>query len=181
MFAKQGYEATSLREIARLAGVDPALMVHHFGSKEGLWLAVVDQIAAQLTPLVETTKQLRSSRMSLVERIRQALILFIDSLFESPDIGMLYSTATTEQGDRLNILVERMVGPYREAFVPLLIDAIEAGKVKQHDPNLMHMMVLNAISSTVSYGHVLAKFSDLPERPDEFKQGVLNIALAMLR
>ncbi|WP_307872243.1 TetR/AcrR family transcriptional regulator [Burkholderia sp. LMG 13014] len=180
-FAKQGYAATSVREIAGLAGVDPALMAHHFGSKEGLWIAVVDQLAAQLAELIEMTTQLRNSRMSPIERIRQALTLFIDNVFANPDIGMFFSTATTEHGERLNVLVERLLGPYRDAFIPLLADAIEAGKMKSHDPELMHAMIVNAISNTISYGHVFAKFSTLPDHPEKFKQGVLDIVMGLLR
>ncbi|VWB23297.1 TetR family transcriptional regulator [Burkholderia lata] len=180
-FAKQGYAATSVREIAGLAGVDPALMAHHFGSKEGLWTAVVDQLAAQLAQLIETTKQLRNSRMSPIERIRQALTLLTDNVFENPDIGMFLSTATTEHGERLNVLVERLISPYRDALIPLLEDAIEAGKMKPHDPELLHAMIVNSISNTISYGHVLEKFSTLPEQPEKFKQGVLEIAMGLLR
>src|SRR5919198_6215527 len=40
-FADAGYEATSLRSIASDAGVDPAVVVHFFGSKEGLFQAAV--------------------------------------------------------------------------------------------------------------------------------------------
>lgn len=36
LFGEHGYERTSLREIAQHAGVSPPLIVHHFGSKEGL-------------------------------------------------------------------------------------------------------------------------------------------------
>jgi AcrR family transcriptional regulator len=39
MFATRGYDATSLRSIAAAAEVDPALVVHYFGSKEGLFVA----------------------------------------------------------------------------------------------------------------------------------------------
>lgn len=38
-FATRGYDATSLRAIASEAGVDPALLIHYFGSKEGLFTA----------------------------------------------------------------------------------------------------------------------------------------------
>jgi AcrR family transcriptional regulator len=36
-FATRGYTATSLRSIAADAGVDPALLIHYFGTKEGLF------------------------------------------------------------------------------------------------------------------------------------------------
>ncbi|HEX2037501.1 MAG TPA: TetR family transcriptional regulator [Chloroflexota bacterium] len=40
-FAEAGYGATSLRGIAAEVGVDPAVVVHFFGSKEGLFQAAV--------------------------------------------------------------------------------------------------------------------------------------------
>lgn len=40
LFAKKGFPATSLRLVAQRAGVSPALIAHHYGSKEGLRQAV---------------------------------------------------------------------------------------------------------------------------------------------
>jgi TetR/AcrR family transcriptional regulator, regulator of cefoperazone and chloramphenicol sensitivity len=42
LFAARGPDAVTVRQIAAAAGVSPALVVHHFGSKEGL-REVVDQ------------------------------------------------------------------------------------------------------------------------------------------
>lgn len=36
VFAREGFATTSLRSIAKEAGVSPALVVHHFGSRENL-------------------------------------------------------------------------------------------------------------------------------------------------
>lgn len=44
LFGNQGIDATSLREVAKAAAVSPALVVHHFGGKEGL-VAAVDEAA----------------------------------------------------------------------------------------------------------------------------------------
>lgn len=46
LFADRGHDAVTVRQIATAAGVSPALVVHHFGSKEGLRVAV-DGYAAQ--------------------------------------------------------------------------------------------------------------------------------------
>jgi AcrR family transcriptional regulator len=40
-FAERGYTATTLRSVARAAGVHPALIHHHFGSKEQLYNAAL--------------------------------------------------------------------------------------------------------------------------------------------
>lgn len=55
-FAAHGYAATSLRAIAADAGVDAAVLVHFFGSKDGLFRATVGwpfdpaQVAHELRP-----------------------------------------------------------------------------------------------------------------------------------
>jgi AcrR family transcriptional regulator len=46
LFADRGADAVTVREIAAQAGVSPALVLHHFGSKDGL-RAEVDAFAAQ--------------------------------------------------------------------------------------------------------------------------------------
>jgi AcrR family transcriptional regulator len=40
-FGMWGYEATSLRSVAAEARVDPALLIHYFGNKEGLFAAAM--------------------------------------------------------------------------------------------------------------------------------------------
>ncbi|AEF42042.1 TetR/AcrR family transcriptional regulator [Hoyosella subflava] len=41
MFAKHGFDKASVRKIAAEAGVDPALINHHFGSKQKLFVAAM--------------------------------------------------------------------------------------------------------------------------------------------
>lgn len=38
LFARDGYGATGIRDIAAQAGTDPALLIRHFGSKQALFL-----------------------------------------------------------------------------------------------------------------------------------------------
>ena len=55
LFAERGFEATSTRAVAAAAGLSPALVIRHFGSKQGLRAAVdeyvLDRITAQLRDL----------------------------------------------------------------------------------------------------------------------------------
>ncbi len=45
LFAERGPDAVTVREIAAAAGVSPALVLHHFGSKDGLRTAVDEHAA----------------------------------------------------------------------------------------------------------------------------------------
>ena len=43
LFDERGYDAATVREIGERAGVDAALIARYFGSKEGLYLATLEQ------------------------------------------------------------------------------------------------------------------------------------------
>ena len=43
VFDRKGYSAASVREIAQMAGVTKPALYYHFGSKEGLLLAILEQ------------------------------------------------------------------------------------------------------------------------------------------
>ena len=74
-FAAQGVAATSLRAIAQDAGTSAALVVHHFGSKEGLVRAVDDaavatfQAALDELPTDQTPDALSADFGAVFERI----------------------------------------------------------------------------------------------------------------
>ena len=57
-FAEHGFERTTIRGVAAVAGVDPALVMQHYGSKEGLFAA-----AARWSDDTQTV--LRASRQDL--------------------------------------------------------------------------------------------------------------------
>lgn len=42
LFARHGFEAVSLKQVAEAASVTPAMVHYYFGGKHGLWLAVLE-------------------------------------------------------------------------------------------------------------------------------------------
>jgi AcrR family transcriptional regulator len=56
LFAEQGYEKTSLREIAERLGVTKAALYYHFKSKEDIVHSLTDDHYAQIDELIEWAK-----------------------------------------------------------------------------------------------------------------------------
>jgi AcrR family transcriptional regulator len=46
LFAERGYSGVTIRQIAAAAGVSPALVIHHYGSKEKLRAVLEERVAA---------------------------------------------------------------------------------------------------------------------------------------
>ena len=57
LFASRSFETVSTRAIAKEAGVDAALIHHYFGSKEGLFQAVLKSIIWSAMGFVDTTEK----------------------------------------------------------------------------------------------------------------------------
>jgi AcrR family transcriptional regulator len=76
-FARKGFEAGTIRAIAAEAGVDPALVLHFFGSKDGLFRASVD---FPVDPGEFLPRLLAPGRDGLGER----LIIFFVETWDAP-------------------------------------------------------------------------------------------------
>lgn len=61
LFASDGFKATTVRAIAERAGVSPALVVHHYGSKDGLRSACDEYLLAYFN--AAKTEAMTSPRM----------------------------------------------------------------------------------------------------------------------
>ena len=42
LFAERGYEATTVRDVATSASIDPAMVIRYFGNKDGLFAQAAD-------------------------------------------------------------------------------------------------------------------------------------------
>ncbi|WP_448809609.1 TetR family transcriptional regulator [Agromyces bauzanensis] len=67
-FGRQGFERTSVREIAADAGVSPALVMHHFGSKDGLRTACDEALVRELM-----TEKAKTDAPAIAETMREWL------------------------------------------------------------------------------------------------------------
>lgn len=54
LFAERGVDAVSIRDVAAGAGVSPALVIHHYGTKQGLREAVDARAGALFTDLLDS-------------------------------------------------------------------------------------------------------------------------------
>jgi AcrR family transcriptional regulator len=94
LFSQKGYDATSVREICEAAGITKPTLYHFFGSKDGVYRALVDgalegfqrDIAARVAEPVPAIERLRSVARGYFEyaaRDRE-MVRFMLSLIHSP-------------------------------------------------------------------------------------------------
>jgi AcrR family transcriptional regulator len=112
LFADRGIAATSLRSIAAAAGVSAGLVIHHFGSKDGLRRAVdavvVRRITAALSevPIGSSGASVIDQRAEVLARVlrnQPALLQYIAQALSEGGAAagelftLLYATASADQ------------------------------------------------------------------------------------
>ena len=96
-FGSVGFERTTIRSVAEAAGVDPSLVLHHFGSKQGLF------VAAHELPLDPAEMLERVISAPPAERGEMIARAYLEVLAApgSPVVGLLRTAATNEQAARM--------------------------------------------------------------------------------
>jgi AcrR family transcriptional regulator len=118
VFAKQGYEGTTVEDIARRARVSKPIVYEHFGGKEGLYAVVVDREMKLLLDVVTESIESGTPR----QRFEQAALAFLSYVQDNPDGFTVLSRdapiAMSEGGlsSVLNELAERVSDIFAEEF-----------------------------------------------------------------
>ncbi|GAC1469359.1 MAG: hypothetical protein NVSMB9_13100 [Isosphaeraceae bacterium] len=87
LFAKQGYDATSVRSIVEAAGVTKPTLYYHFGSKEGLAQALLNTPLSGLSRSLHEIAEAPGEPLSILERLFEAHFAFCR---EEPDRARFY-------------------------------------------------------------------------------------------
>jgi AcrR family transcriptional regulator len=166
-FAELGYERASFRRIAAAAGVDPALVVHFFGSKEDLFRQVMalppeitgalehlaegprETVGRRLAELVVGALETPASRTVILGRIRcasthpDAAALVRETV--TRDVGALASALTDDQPEARAVLVgSHIVGIGLARYVVLvepLASMSPAEVIELIAPTFQHYLV----------------------------------------
>ena len=72
LFSAKGYEATSVREIGEAAGITKPTLYHFYGSKEGMYRALVDGALDDFSRAVTRALQAPGSAVDRLQRVGRA-------------------------------------------------------------------------------------------------------------
>jgi AcrR family transcriptional regulator len=120
LFAEQGYEGTSLREIAERLGVTKAALYYHFKSKEDIVGSFTEDYFAQLDALIAWGREQPDGEAARKELLDRYIGIVMDSSEVFRFLERNQASLVKEDGGkhrfqqfrpRLFALVELLVGP----------------------------------------------------------------------
>jgi TetR/AcrR family transcriptional regulator len=142
LFAEHGYRGTSLRDIARRIGIKAPSLLHHFPSKEQLYVAVLDRI---FEGMEESAQRVLSGNDNFQERCRIAIVSAIDVIAATPDSMRIIWREMTEESGIGRQLFKRRLPPLFAMGVNFIFRGQREGEFREVDP-FHFLLSLNSIT-----------------------------------
>jgi AcrR family transcriptional regulator len=150
VFARQGYDQTTMAELADAVGIAAGGLYHYFGSKEQLLIHICDQL---MNPLLERARDLvADERRPASDQLRALIRLWVEHVVEHRDHMLVFQQErhVIERGAQW-----KSVRADRKAFERLLESVLDRvrkeGAAPAVDPRLTLAALLGMVNHTAQW------------------------------
>jgi AcrR family transcriptional regulator len=172
LFSSKGYDATSVREICAAAGITKPTLYHFYGSKEGVYRAIVEGALERFrVDMIHALGTEGALRARLVRMARA----YVDAGTREPDLAR-FIMALIHNPPRSAPATD-FVGPYQGILDELAraVDAAVACGEVAPGPTDVRLLVFMGALGEAMHGHLLVGRPDLtPEFADTLVDTVIG-------
>ena len=144
LFTTRGYAATSVREIVEMAGVTKPALYYHFDSKEGIYLAILDDLVKIADEGIAASRVASGTARERLEgfllgiyglfETRKAWVRMINAVFWGPAQGVPPFDFETFHAKLRNVISE------------IVSEGIAAGEIRSADPDDVTLALMGVLS-----------------------------------
>jgi AcrR family transcriptional regulator len=138
LFARQGFDGTSVRDITARAAVNLGAITYHFGSKEALYHAVFEGIVAPLVQAVTSAAEHEGPALDRLESMVRALLRHVAANPGTPALLLRELTSHRPLPPPMAAAMKRNLG----AIISAIFDGQRDGTVRAGDPVLLALSVV---------------------------------------
>jgi AcrR family transcriptional regulator len=170
LFAKNGFEGTSTRDIVSAAGVNISLITYYFGNKENLFFALFEGFP------VASSDQTPERSDQLLKELEEIIISIVKLRFDEPDLVTILQQELYRQSTRSEKLVERLIPTWNR-----IREIIELGS----DQGLFQIddinMALSFVMAAASFPRQHCFYQDYINKTEKFEDVIRETLKFILR
>ncbi len=133
LFAKKGYDATSIEEITATVGVAKGTLYYHFSSKEEIFNFLVEEGMKLLKNSIDIKI---SKANNTIDKLRAVVLIQIKIIAKYEDFMTIVLSQIWGNEPR-NIMCKNKVIEYIKNIENILKEGIEKGEIIDGDPGIM--------------------------------------------
>jgi AcrR family transcriptional regulator len=179
-FTQKGFDGASVLSIANRAGVKQPLLNYHFGNKEGLWRAVVENA---YTESLAASRQAAAAldRSDPLAHLQAALKAFAVSNILHPAAHSLVLMEIAQDGPRLDWLVDNYMKPFHERLDALIAECQAAQLLKPYPPERASITMTAMLTAVQSATHLLKRLYGVgpiaPAQAEQHAEQVIDVLM----
>lgn len=183
LFAERGFYGASVREITREGGASVNAVSYHFGSKEGLYREIVDQLASDQLALAE---RVLSTPARSSQELGIRLELFLEELLlcylDNRDTVRILFREYELLVPRGNTSVTDRIFQTNDAIANFIRQGIDAGLVRRAiDPDIVAGLLLDRVLNQARFTEAHRTYFDVSTLDEAYRkhwiQSTLDIVL----
>jgi AcrR family transcriptional regulator len=173
LFAEKGFAGTSVRDVAKKAGVNLAMISYYFGSKQKLMESIFKYRGQNITLQLES--MLQNTEMNAIEKVYSLIDNHIDRMMKQP---CFHKIMAREQMAHLKGTTTKLIHELKrrnqELVQRLIAEGQKKGEFKKNvDVPLMMATLIGTTNHLITTQHYYRKLNNLESLSDEeFKKHI---------
>jgi AcrR family transcriptional regulator len=158
LFAEHGYEAVSVRQLAKEAGVNLAMISYYFGSKEGLFAALLEYKIPRTREKLEALDAITEDPW---EKIMHTVDLYVDKMFTNHNFSRVITRemSTRQRPENVKMIVEQ-ISKNMKIIKGFILAGQETGQFKAVDIDLTLASFFGTLTTILNNSGMICRLSD---------------------
>jgi len=173
LFQKQGYSATSMRDLASYLGIEAASLYSHIKSKEEILQTICFQMAHDF---FESLEKIELEELSADEKLKRAVVSHVIVLTKDSAASAVFFSEWRHLSESYLKDFLAMRNNYENKFIQILIDGHKEGIFKKMDAKFTVLALLSSINWMPSWYNPEGKLS-----PEEIAENVTDVFINGLK
>jgi AcrR family transcriptional regulator len=163
LFVRQGYTATSMRQVAEAAGIGKATIYHHFADKQAILMTLVAEVVAMMRGSMDAIAAESDPR----GRFRVAAMESLRFLFEAADLMQIARREVPGARQQLVGNFISFYGEYHKLLKEALVKGMKMKIFRPLDPDDAAQVFMTMVQGNFALVYLTGTRLDSPEKAAE--------------
>lgn len=142
LFAARGFDGAAIRDIAKNAGVNSAMIHYYFGNKEGLYRAMLEGAASSVRALlIETTSGSGSTR----ERLARFVDAYAAYMLSQPNLARILYREMLTGAKHIKHIAQQYAAANYTMLRTMISDGVKRGELRAIDAELAPISLMGMV------------------------------------
>ena len=144
LFAQEGFAATGMRAIARVARVSIGAIYHHFKNKEEILESIIRE---EIKRRQQALDELRAQGLSLQKQIQEIIAMYFDLLCENSDVARLFFRERFDPSPVSKRRAQDLYNNVAEYIAGIIREGIAEGEIRSCHPMMAAYALLGMVEA----------------------------------